>query len=104
MWKVGSVQEELSILLLVCILWFEMVYDACMRIYIPYVWYSVLWVITLFVGVSTILLHVSNVVLNSGLVSQSKSDFHIILNVLKLWIILEYKKSHVLQNDTSATT
>ena len=43
-------------------------------------------------------------VLKSGLASQPKSDFTLILNALKIEIILKYTKSHVLKNSTSVTT
>ena len=43
-------------------------------------------------------------VLNSGPAGQQKSDFTFTLNILKITIVLNHTKSHVLLNDTSATT
>ena len=51
-------KEKLFTLLLVCKSWFEMVYDACMIMYIVYIWYSILWVFALFVSDFDCLIHI----------------------------------------------
>ena len=67
-----------------------------MIIYVVYIRYSDSWVFALSVDILTILIMFQNLVLNSELVNQPKSNFVHILNVFKIKIVLNYKKSHVL--------
>ena len=69
-----------------------MTFDACMIMYIIYIEYSILRVFALSVSVFNCFIHI----LNFGLASQLKSDFTLILKILKIKIILNYTKFQIL--------
>ena len=73
-----------------------MVCDACMKIYIVYIRYSVLLVLVLSVSGFDYLIHTLNVNFKIWSGQPMKKWFTLILNVLKIKIILKYTKSQVL--------
>ena len=91
-----GLNENLFTLLLVYKPGFEMVCDACMPMYIVYIWHFLLWVFALSVTNFDYLIHILNVRFKIWDDKPTKSDFTLILNILKIKIVLIYTKSQVL--------